>query len=183
MLFNRKLLLAALAVVATGSSAYGADHKFNARAVGGQEVVFDATGAFVPGGRDTDAEGRMRARFNAELTEVKIDLRIDGLLGTFAAAHLHCARAGANGPVAFGLVNPGPLEFDGKRIRGTLGNGDFSGGDCSAAVGRPINNIAALYFAMRDGLVYLNVHSSVFPPGEIRGQMRHGAASGHDEDD
>jgi hypothetical protein len=122
---------------------------------------------------DSDGAGRASVRFDAALTRVFVDLRIDNLVGGFRAAHFHCNRPGANGPVAFGLVSPGPLEFDGRRVRGTLTNADFNGADCVAVsfVGRPVNNIAALAFAMRDGLVYLNVHTDLYPGGEIRGQL------------
>ena len=99
------------------------------------------------------------------------DLRIEGLEGAFAAAHFHCGRAGQNGPIPFGLVAPGPLALDGNRIRGTLTNFDFNEADCVPVVGRPVNNLAALALAMRDGLIYINVHSTLFPPGEMRGQM------------
>ena len=77
----------------------------------------------------------------------------------------------ANGPVALGLISPGPLSFDGKKIKGTLSNADFTGADCVPSTGRPITNVAALAFAIRDGLIYLNVHTDAFPPGEIRGQL------------
>ena len=145
--------------------------EFEATLSGAQEVVFDAGGNFVPGGTDTPARGRIKAKFDNAFTKVWVNLKINRLQGTFGAAHFHCGRPGQNGPVAFGLVRPGPLEFDGKRVRGTLTNADFTGEDCTAAIGRPVNNIAALAFAMRDGLIYTNVHSSLFLPGEIRGQM------------
>lgn len=125
----------------------------------------------MPGGRDTDAEGRIKAKFDKEFTKVEVNLRIKYLEGVFTAAHFHCGRAGQNGPVAFGLVSPGPLALDGKRVKGTLTNLDFTGSDCMPVVGRPVNNIAALALAMRVGLIYINVHSTVFGPGEIRGQM------------
>ena len=89
----------------------------------------------------------------------------------FVAAHFHCARPGVTGPVAFGMVSPGPCMFDGTELRCTLTNADFSGADCIPGVGRPVNNIAALALAMRDGLVYANVHTSDNPPGEVRGQL------------
>lgn len=156
--------------LAFASATYADGLTFEATATGAQEAVF-VDGVFVPGGTDTSAVGRIKARFDSGLTKVDVDLRIDNLVGTFAAAHFHCGRPGQNGPVAFGLVNPGPLAFDGRRIRGTLGNTDFTGADCAPVIGRAVNNIAALALAMADGLIYLNVHSSVFPAGEVRGQM------------
>ena len=160
-----------LPALAAAGLAFADDTRFEATLSGAQEVVADDAEMFVPGGTDTDASGRIHARFDTAFTGVRVNLRIQGLTGTFAAAHFHCGRPGQNGPVVFGLVNPGPLEFDGKNVRGTLTNFDFTGADCSEVVGRPINNIAALAFAMRDGLIYTNVHSDIFPAGEIRGQM------------
>lgn len=164
--------LAMFAMLSLGAMSVGhADElEFEAALSGVQEVVFDGTGSFVPGGRETPAMGRVHAKFDAGFTKLRVNVKIENLLGTFAAAHFHCGRPGQNGPVAFGLVSPGPLSFDGKRIHGTLRNTDFSGGDCSSVIGRPVNNLAALALAMRDGLIYLNIHSTVYPPGEIRGQ-------------
>lgn len=144
--------------------------RFTASLSGDQEVVV-VDEAFVPGGVDTPATGRMNVRFDSGFTNVFVNLRINNLVGSFAAAHFHCGRPGQNGPVAFGLIGPGMLEFDGTRIRGVLTNADFNGADCMPIVGRPVNNIAALAFAMRDGLIYVNVHTDVFGPGEIRGQL------------
>jgi hypothetical protein len=173
--FRPRLLagVCCLSVLVASDLAFADDSRFAATLSGAQEVVVNS-GVFVPGGTDTDATGRIDARFDKAFTSVRVNLRIDGLTGTFAAAHFHCGRPGQNGPVVFGLVSPGPLVFDGRSIRGTLTNLDFTGADCSAVVGRPINNIAALAFAMDDGLIYANVHSDVFPAGEIRGQMRDG---------
>lgn len=122
---------------------------------------------------DTDATGRVRARFDAGFTQVVVRLRVRDLSSPAVAAHFHCAHAGQNGPVVFGLVSPGPCEgLDEGRIRRcTLMNDDFTGADCTDTVGRPVNNIAALAFAMRDGLIYTNVHTPTNPGGEVRGQM------------
>jgi hypothetical protein len=157
--------------------AYADDQHFEATLSGAQEAVFDGDN-FVPGGTDTGATGRINARFDNAFSAVRVNLRINGLTGSFAAAHFHCGRPGENGPVVFGLVGPGPLEFDGQRIRGTLTNADFTGADCVEMIGRPVNNIAALALAMRDGLIYANVHSDVFGAGEIRGQMLGGNDTG-----
>ncbi len=143
-------------------SAFANNDKFAATLSGAQEVPEVVT----------PATGKFKAKFNKGFTRVMVDLQIKRLVGSITGVHLHCARPGANGDVAFGLMNPGPLSFDGKRIRGTLTNADFVVNDCSAGIGRPVNNIAALAFAMQDGLIYVNVHSDFSPSGEIRGQLQ-----------
>ncbi len=166
------VLIAAFAALALPFTTAQADGlSLEAKLSGAQEVVVDSDGNFIPGGTDTPASGQARARFDGALSQVAVDVRIHNLLGSFGAAHFHCGLPGQNGPVAFGLIGPGPLEFDGRRIRGQLTNADYTGADCVPIVGRPVNNIAALALAMQQGLVYLNVHSSAFPAGEIRGQM------------
>jgi hypothetical protein len=145
--------------------------EFEARLSGDQEIVVDEQDVVVPGGTDTDASGRIEAEFNGAFSRLRVDLRVENLTGTFAAAHFHCGRPGENGPVVFGLVNPGPLAFEDGRIRGTLTNADYTGADCLEVIGRPVNNLVSLALAMRDGLIYSNVHTDVFPAGEIRGQM------------
>jgi len=147
--------------------AYADDQGFEARLSGAQEVPE----------ANTSATGNIEAKFDKAFTNVRVNLRIKNPVGGFFAAHFHCGRPGANGPVVIGLT-PGPLIFDGERIRGTLTNADFSGANCVPVVGRLVNNIAALAFAMRDGLIYADVHSAAFPGGEIRGQMLEG-----DDDD
>ena len=146
-----------------------ADHReFQARLSGEQQVSEE----------DTTGRGRADVTFNAAYRYVIVDLRINDLVGTFTGAHFHCARPGENGPVAFGLVVPGPLSFDGERIRGKLRNADYTGADCVAATGVTINNIASLALAMKEGLIYLNVHTNTAPGGEIRGQL----VAKHDDD-
>ena len=41
--------------------------------------------------------------------------------------------------------------------------------------------LAELIRAIRDGVTYANVHSTMFPGGEIRGQIK--SSSRHDRDD
>ena len=168
------------ALAATGL-ANADDQRFEAALSGAQEAVFDASEVFIPGGTDTGATGRIHVKFDKAFTKLFVNLQINALTGSFAAAHFHCGRPGQNGPVVFGLVNPGMLAFDGQRIRGTLTNADFTGADCLEVVGRPINNIAALAFGIRDGLIYANVHTDVFPSGEIRGQVLEGNGQDHDD--
>jgi len=102
-------------------SAFAGDVKFSATLSGAQEVPEVVT----------PATGKIKAKFDKGFTEVTVDLKIENLVDTLTGAHFHCARPGVIGPVALGLMSPGPLSFDGKRIRGTLTNADFTGADCS----------------------------------------------------
>ncbi|HLT89709.1 MAG TPA: CHRD domain-containing protein [Woeseiaceae bacterium] len=167
---------------ATGT-ALADDWDFEATLTGDQEVVVDDQDNFVPGGTGSPAIGRISADFNQGFRALEVNLVIEGLSNTFSAAHFHCGRPGENGPIVFGLVNPGQLSFDGRRIRGSLTNDDYTGEDCTEVIGRPVNNLVSLAFAMRDGLIYANVHTDAFPMGEIRGQMLDDDEDDPDDDD
>ncbi len=124
-----------------------------------------------PNAADTEATGRVRARFARDLSGVHIRLKVSGINSMVVAGHFHCALAGLNGPVAVGLLQPGPLSEIGADTQVTLTNDNFTGADCTGSVGRPVTNIASLYFAMREGMIYLNLHTPDYPGGELRGQM------------
>jgi len=121
----------------------------------------------------TDTTGKITVEFNKALSELHLKLRIRNG-ENITRAHFHCARPGENGGIVFGVFDPGPLDLDNKGAKGTLTNADVvtvPAPDCLTSIGRTVNNVAALAFAMRDGLIYFNVHSSAFPGGVIRGQM------------
>jgi hypothetical protein len=171
MTMKRRLMCSAAgAILLAAGPALGDDFVFLAQLSGSQEVVFTDE-EFVPGGVVTDGSALANARFDEQLSSISVELRVLGLTGAFTAAHFHCGRPGENGPVVFGLVEPGRLTFDGETITGDLTNADYTGADCLPVVGRPINNIASLALAMKDGLIYANVHTDLHPAGEIRGQM------------
>lgn len=143
-----------------GAASAGGPLRFYTVATGAQEVP----------PVQTNSSASAIAFFDSGFTRVHVRVNVRGPLQV-AAAHFHCGRAGTNGPVAFGILRPGPLEAFTDPARVTLTNDDFTGADCAASVGRPVNNIAALAQAMRDGLVYLNLHTPSAPDGEVRGQM------------
>jgi hypothetical protein len=70
----------------------------------------------------------------------------------------------------FDIPPPGQA-VDGELVQLTVENDDITDVSEDPACGVPINNIAALAFAMRAGKVYVNVHSTAFPAGVIRGQF------------
>ncbi len=166
------IAVAAAVVLAIAGAESRADDdlfEFQGELTGAQEVTTPA------GGIATPATGSCEVEFDEGLTKVRVRLRVRDTIGDVTRAHFHCGRPGQNGPIAFGLFDPGPCDFDNGRTSCTLTNADLTdvNNGCAGAnnVGRPVSNIAALLFAMRDGLVYCNVHTTEFPGGEVRGQM------------
>jgi hypothetical protein len=161
----RRILAAAVCVLLASmfASSAEAELRFSACATGAQEVP--------PPGVDTDAGASAHVRFDAGLTQARVAVRVKNL-PALSAAHFHCGEAGANGPVAFGLVSPGPCEVVDDRITCLLTNEHANpAADCLTAIGHDVKNIAALRAAMEQGKIYLNLHSQSFPLGEIRGQV------------
>ena len=159
------MVVAVMAIAAFGGSSTAgltADNlTFEARLSGDQEVF-----AVSPAGT-----GTVTAEFDEAFTQVAVELEVAGLSGLPTGAHFHCARAGANGPIILDLFSPGPLTFVGGQLQGTLTNADITGPVIPACSPNAVNNMASLAFAMRDGDIYVNVHTAANPPGEIRGQL------------
>ena len=116
----------------------------------------------------TETSGSVLIRFDRALRDVDYVLTIRRGVG-ITQAHLHCGAAGANGPVVACLfpLSAGGVDVNGRLAKGTLTNDGLTPGDCG---GINVSNIASLFAAMREGLIYLNVHSMANPGGEIRAQ-------------
>lgn len=151
--------------------------KFKADLTGDQEVM----------PVQTDTTGEFEIEFNEDFTKADFRLRVeDGKAVT--AAHIHCGAAGQNGPIVaflFGTI-PGGFDVDGDLARFTLTNANIAavGSDCTSTTGTTIDNLAALAQAMKDGNIYINVHTVANPPGEVRGQVvADDGGDGDDDDD
>ena len=142
--------------------------RFRTNLTGAQEV----TPPPPPSGVLTDTRGRAEVRFNRELSAATVEVVVRGGTGIIQA-HLHCASAGVNGPIAVTLfdIPPPGQDINGELVRLTVENDDITDVSADAACGVPLNNIAALAFAMVAGRIYVNVHSTANPAGEIRGQL------------
>ena len=84
--------------------------------------------------------------------------------------HLHCAEAGVNNPNHVVTLCDGKAPFGDDFV---CGDDDVMGISIIEQMcnGVKINNLASLYQAMRDGMIYWNAHTVGFPDGEIRGQI------------
>jgi Cu/Zn superoxide dismutase len=81
---------------------------------------------------------------------------ITNLAGSITAVHLHYGKLGQNGGVALGLDNI--IASNGTSLNGGI-----------AISGATWTNLMA---ALMSDSVYINFHTSAFPNGEIRGQVR-----------
>jgi hypothetical protein len=120
---------------------------------------------------ETTTRGTASFRVTPGLSELRYELRVTNGVG-ITQAHLHCAPAGVNGPVVaflFGPENPG-INVSGKLAAGTIENADVMATD-GEPCGATINNVASLYAAILEGRIYVNVHSTDNPAGEVRSQL------------
>lgn len=86
-------------------------------------------------------------------------------------AHIHIGAAGQNGPVTVWLYPAAPPPVV---IQGTFSGMIGSGAITPANFGGPLAGqpLSALINALNSGGAYANAHTSAFPGGEIRGQIR-----------
>jgi hypothetical protein len=85
-------------------------------------------------------------------------------------AHIHLAPVGVNGPVVVWLYpSAPPAQLIPGRFNGVLAEGVIT----DASLVGPLlgNELSVLIDALISGNAYVNVHTSQFPPGEIRGQI------------
>jgi hypothetical protein len=124
----------------------------------------------------TAARGTFRAVVDTVANTITYRLTYDALEGNVTQAHVHFGQRNvnggisfflctnqANGPVGTQICPPGPAELTGV-ITPDLVIGP-------AGQGIPAASFAEIASAMDDGFAYANVHSSVAPGGEIRGQL------------
>lgn len=94
------------------------------------------------------ATGLAILTYNAGTNVFNWDIQWSGLVGTYSASHFHIAPAGTNGGVAIG----------------------FSPTGTNVAVGSATPTTTFVSALMANN-VYINIHTSTFPGGEIRGQV------------
>ena len=100
---------------------------------------------------DTDGAGNAVVRFRADAPQVCFRIAVQNIRLPSVGAHIHRGAAGANGPIVVGFTSPGA-------------NGGSSG--CVAAD----PTVIAAILASPTGH-YVNVHTTDFPGGAIRGQL------------
>jgi hypothetical protein len=158
------------------------DRSFRARLSGYNEVHFSGgPPATLRGAVSTKARGTFRATLDRRSDVIHYKLSHEGLEGVITQAHIHfgqhhsvggitvwlCQTVGTPAPAAVAAATPQCVT------EGTV-SGTITPAQVLAAAGQGLEagEFAELVRAMRAGATYANVHSTLFPPGEIRGQIR-----------
>jgi CHRD domain len=168
---RRIQLAAAVAVLAIASVATvavaGGGKQIREKLTGEEEVPVVLTGA----------EGKFKATIGSD--RIDYELRYEDLEGSITQAHIHVGQRLANGGIAVWLcgnpsltVNPPAgtqtCPASPATITGTITAANVVG---PAGQGIAATEFDELVDAIRDGFTYANVHSTLAPGGEMRGQL------------
>lgn len=142
-------LVAGGVIVAAGLAGFG-----GVAAAGGRPVSTDLNPTEeVPGPGDPNASGQANITLNQGEGQLCFDLGWSNIDGTVVAGHIHVGPAAVAGPVVVPLFSG---VFDGTdEVSGCL--------DVDADLIKAMRKDPSSY--------YVNVHSTAFPAGAVRGQL------------
>lgn len=111
------------------------------------------------------------------LVDNQLNVRVTyaGLLSPITIGHIHCcAPAGGNSGVAIDFEPeelPSDLSGSFMRSYDLLSMASYTSGFLNANGGTAAGAKAALLAAFNNDRAYVNIHTAMFPAGEIRGQI------------
>jgi len=173
-LFKRVALCAPLLalvaiVIGLPTVAFGSDdnRSFHARFLGVNETPSVSS--------DATASLSLTIHGTGDAATIEYTLKFSGLRAPVTQAHVHFGQSRVMGGVMFFLcgtaTNPGPAgtpACDGGNISRTVKGSDVIG---PSGQGIAAGEMARVVKAIQEGASYGNVHSTMFPLGEIRGQL------------
>jgi len=165
-------MLFILLAAATAAGADAASDRHSGRQVRAElEPIQEVPALSTPG------QGKFRGTISKDGEELSFELSYEDLQGEVAQAHLHLGQKSVNGGISIFLctnLGNGPAGTPAcpaapAEIEGTLSAIDVIG---PIGQGIDLGEWEEVVQAIRDGVVYVNVHTDLFPGGEIRGQLR-----------
>jgi hypothetical protein len=167
---STRTLVACLALLSLPATADGDRKQFvSTRLVSYQEVPAISS----------TASGQFRAFIDDQAGTINYKLSYQGLTGDVRQSHIHFGQHSVNGAISVFLcqtatnVDPtglAPQCPQSGTVSGLLQSANMAAG--TTAQGIAPGEFAELVAAIRAGVAYVNVHTSTFPGGEIRGQLR-----------
>jgi len=171
------VIVAAPLLACAASAAIADEDRFSLRLNGYEEVP----------ALSTAGSGRFRAEISRHDDAIDYVLSYADLQGNVTQAHVHFGQFSVNGGISFFLctnLGNGPAGTQlcppaPATVRGTIRAADVIGPN---GQGIAPGELAEIIAAIRAGIAYANVHSSLFPAGEIRAQFPERSDHRHDHD-
>ena len=123
----------------------------------------------------TPGSGDFVATINAAGTEMNYQLRYSNLQGKVLQSHLHFGQKSVNGGIMIFLcsnLGNGPAGTQACPQEGTISGVIHADNVTGNTQGIAPGELFEIIQGIRGGVVYANVHSDLFPGGEIRGQLQ-----------
>lgn len=141
-----------------GSASAREKRTFTAHLSGGNEVPAN----------DMPGQGQVIFHLSKDGTEMSYKLIVANIENV-RAAHIHCGAVGVNGPVVVGLFGTQTVGVqNGVLVEGTITDSNVNPLACIGGV----QSLDAVLELIGSGNAYVNVHTTLLPGGEIRGQVK-----------
>jgi hypothetical protein len=153
------LVTVVLGMAVVGAAVAGLNRNWSTHAKGSLEVP----------ARDTDAQAQAILHLSKDRTELRYKL-IASNIENVLQSHIHLGGPGVNGPIVLWLYpSAPPAQLIPGRSDGVLNEGTATAENLMGPLaGQPLS---ALVDALNAGNAYVNVHTTQFPPGEVRGNI------------
>jgi hypothetical protein len=184
------IMFAGTAAAQTADESHrGKEQTFSARLSGFNEVHFvtgDGTPQSLPalrGAVSTTGRGSFRAKIDDNARIIDYELSYEALEGTVTQGHIHFGQRHTVGGIVVWLcqtsANPAPAAVASVTpecpqegtVTGTITPAQVL---AQTAQGIAVGEFEEVVRAIRNRAAYANVHSSLFPQGEIRGHIEDG---------
>jgi len=172
------IFLVTVLVVALPSIAFGNDRdQFRASADGFHEILGNAGSQGTEAGAiNTNGHATLRTTLTSNAIEFRFEF--SGLTTNLVQTHYHFSQKHVSGGIMVFLCGPAgspakqacPSDTHGV-VMGTLHAEDVIG---PVPQNIQAGDLASVERAIRNGAAYLNLHTTMFPGGEIRGQIGRG---------
>jgi hypothetical protein len=164
--------------VAVGTAVAALATSSTATARGGQSVFREQLSGYeeTPATLSTTGSGQFRLQISNRSDEISYRLSYTALEGDVLQAHIHLGAPATSGGISVFLctnLGNGPAGTQAcpappATVTGTITPADVIG---PAGQGLAAGEFDELVDAIRAGATYVNIHSSLYPSGEIRGQL------------
>jgi hypothetical protein len=175
---QRKMLIIALLTAAFALPVTGANvEEFHATFSGFNEV--GALGAGETGAILSNGTARLRLNVDRATQSVKFRLTFSGLSSSVTQSHIHFGKVHTAGGVMVFFCSNLPTAPAGVQpcpAGGGTVSGTITAANVLALAGQNVSagDFDALTDALNSDTAYANIHTTNFPAGEIRGEIRRG---------